>query len=148
MDASQYLRRKREAMSMYVKRELFQDAGFRSEMIGKQAATFIANPASIPKVFTPACNTSSPAQGGSACAEPVKPTNCCVSRADLYTTPGITTACCPFQSTVATYLSPCKVIPYQGTTAEQSAAVGRRVNREMGYTTADCCSATNNGGAT
>jgi hypothetical protein len=141
MDASQYLRRKRESMSMFQKRPLFQDAGQRTEMLGMQAATY--KPATATTApFTPACCTSSPAQGGSS-VEAIKPTTCCTDRSYLYTAPGISTPCCPFPSTIATYLSPCKVQCYQGTTAQQATAVARRVNKEMGYSTTDCCGASN-----
>ncbi len=137
MDASTYLRRRKEAMTQYVRRSPYQDAGMRTETLGKQTATFITNT----PVETLACCTTSPAFSGpdASSVTAIKPTNCCVSRDDLYTTPYIVKPCCPFPSETTTYLSPCKVTYYQATPTHQKEAAARMVNRQLGYSTPDCC---------
>jgi hypothetical protein len=132
MDASTYLRRKVEAMPKVIHRDLFQDAGFRTEMLGHSAAVF--KPVVPPTPILPCC-TSSVASGGSF-VEAVKPTTCCVSRDYMYTTPYVTEGCCPIPYMSTSYLSPCTVPCFQATPAQQAAAATRMVNRSN----ADCCS--------
>jgi hypothetical protein len=120
-------------MTQYIRRSPFQDAGMRTETIGKQSATFITNK----PVETLACNTASPAFSGpdASSVTPIKPTNCCVSRNDLYTTPYTVKPCCeiPYMSSL-TYLSPCKVTCYQATPKRLKEAVTNMVNNTNG-----CC---------
>ena len=125
-------------MTQYIRRSPYQDAGMRTETIGKQAATFLTNT----PVETLACNTASPAFSGpdASSVTPIKPTNCCVSRDNLYTVPYMVKPCCeiPYDAPAA-YLSPCKVTCYQATPTQMKEAAARMVNRQLGYSTSDCC---------
>lgn len=121
MDASQYLRRKKEAMQQYIHRTPYLDSGLRTEVLGKNAAavTPIANPRIIP-------NTCCMQTTGTSSGQPAP---CCKNndRSDLYTHPYIVKSCCSYPTVSTTYLSPCKVLEYQATPAQQSEASKRVV---------------------
>ncbi len=121
MDASTYLRRKKEAMTTYIHRTPYLDAGLRTEVLQKNAAAVTpqANPHIVP-------NTCCIQETGTS-SQTAAP--CCKNndRSDLYTTPYITLPCCPIPYLSTTYLSPCKVLPYQATPAQQSEASARVV---------------------
>ena len=121
-------------MTQYVRRSPYQDAGMRTETIAKQAATFITNT----PVETLACNTASPAFSGpdASSVTPIKPTNCCVSRDNLYTAPYMVKPCCeiPYDAPAA-YLSPCKVTCYQATPKRQREVATLQGNIKN----SDCC---------
>lgn len=110
----------------------------RTETIGKQAATFLTKT----PVETLACNTASPAFSGpeASSVTAIKPTNCCVSRDNLYTVPYMVKPCCeiPYDAPAA-YLSPCKATCYQATPTQVKEAAARMVNKQLGYSTSDCC---------
>ena len=111
MDAGQYLQMKKAAQTNYIHRTIFKDAGFRTETIGKAAAA-----------------SASASAAGTCCSALLDNT--------LYTTPYITTPCCPITYNVSTVQLPVQnTYCVQGTQSTQSYAVMLAVNKARG----DCC---------
>ncbi len=120
-------------MTQYVYRSPFQEAGHRTESIGKSAAA--VTPHSRPNKILP-CETAKPSLTSSENSKS-HTVGCCNSRDNLYTTPYMVLPCCPYPTETKEYLSPCKVLPYYSTPSQYKTAVANRINNEAG-----CCEST------
>jgi hypothetical protein len=119
MDASTYLRRKKETMTQYIHKPTFMDAGLRTNVLGKIAgASHYVSPNTKVAPINP-CDTANMGFTGSATATPVfvQP-GCCVPPA----TGSIVKPCCDMIYEPEQYVQACKVVPYYGTPAQQSEA--------------------------
>jgi hypothetical protein len=125
MDASTYLRRKKESLGQYIHKPAFMDAGARTEMVvGKAAANayYVSPATAFAPIAKSSCTTcGSTGYSGSASAQPYKaPPGCCVTR----DTTSITRACCPMiYEASSTYTPACKVTEYCAPRTAQTEAV-------------------------
>jgi hypothetical protein len=131
MDASAYLRRKKEAMTQYIHRTPYLDAGVRTEMLARNAASV----SKYPHVVQTCCSGVPPQTTSNS-------SDCCQAnnRNDLYTTPYITKGCCPMIYAVSTPTSTVCSYSYQATPAQQRAAWAHLVNSSN----ASCCTQVEN----
>lgn len=125
MDASTYLRRKKESMTQYIHKPAFMDAGTRTELLGRAAGSAHYVSPNVKPAAIATCLTSKPAFTGSATAEPVKVAapGCC-SAADANS---ITIPCCTMIYEPSSTIPVCKVQPYVGTRIQHSEAVASHV---------------------
>lgn len=130
MDASTYLRRKKEAMTQYIHRTPYLDAGIRTEMLAHNAASV----SKYPHVVQTCCS-GVPEQTNSNSSA------CCQAnnRNDLYTTPYITLNCCPMIYNSTPTSSVC-AYSYMATPAQQKEAWAHLVNSSN----ASCCTQVEN----
>ena len=119
MDASTYLRRKKETMTQYIHKPTFMDAGLRTSVLGKVAgASHYVSPNTKVAPIDP-CQTAAIAFTGSATAKPVFVQPGCCAVAD---NASIAIQGCPMIYEQPSYIESCKVTPYHGTPAQQSEA--------------------------
>ncbi len=117
MDASTYLRRKKESMEKYIATPKCMDAGLRTSMLSKTGAHYVSPNTKVAPINP--CSTSTVGFTGSATAKPVfvQP-GCCITS----DTRPIVLPCCDMIYEQDKYVSACKVQPYYGTPAQQSEA--------------------------
>jgi hypothetical protein len=116
MDASTYLRRKKESMIQYIHKPAFVDAGTRTEFLGRTAGSaHYAGQTAQPAI--PTCMTSKPAFAGATPVKVVAP-GCCITD-----TQSITLPCCEMIYEPPHNTTACKVEPYVGTRIQHNAAV-------------------------
>jgi len=128
MDASTYLRRKREAMPQIIARNSSMDAGMRTEMLGRAVNSTFISKNSVNGVVTDCCQALP--SYGSANTQPIKaPETCaniCGSMNERYTAPYIEVQGFPIQYMSTSYILQPKVMPFQevpGLASQKIAAV-------------------------
>jgi hypothetical protein len=118
MNASEYLNYKKRQCVKTIARNQCMDAGLRTDMLAKAANTHFVSKNQLSTLTLAMCETANKGYGGDY-NTPIKSTETCgVTCAylkDRYTAPFITTAGCPIPYVSTSYLSPCKVQPFQGT---------------------------------
>ncbi len=152
MDASQYLRRLAERCPKTVSRSQCVDASQYTQMKGLAATITYISPASVETAATAIqplpCELGRPTGyglGTNGSVDPVKPPagfpsqgvcdGVCGFFTNRYTTPTVELPACEYTQFSTAYTSVCVKPCVQGTTAEQSAAVKTRIDRDI-YT---CC---------
>lgn len=123
MNSSEYLKHKIAAQTNYIHRQKPIDASLYTEIKRKAADSYYVSPND--KTVPP---TQSTGLKGSATVVPIKPSSGCESSAmcsqlsDTYTSPYIIKPCVEIPYPAPnTYVSPCKVQPFQSTRAQISA---------------------------
>ncbi len=148
MDASQYLRRLAERCPKTVSRSQCVDASLYMQMKGLAATITYISPIAVEEAATGVlplpCELGRPVGyglGTNGAVEPVKPPAGCPSQGvcdfftNRYTAPTVELPGCEYTQYSTAYTSVCVKPCVQGTTAEQSAAVKTRVDRDI-Y---NCC---------
>ncbi len=105
MDASTYLRRKKESMPQYIHRPVCVDASTRTERIARAAGSAYYVSPNVKPAVIPTCLTSKPAVTGNVDAIKVLPG--CASDVGP-----ITLSCCSMIYEPETPVTSCKVEPY------------------------------------
>jgi hypothetical protein len=128
MDASTYLRRKKESLGQYIHTRKTMDAGLQTSIIGNNAsAAHYVSPNTKTAPINP-CETAKVAFTGSASAQPVRiqavAPGCCPLPDTATILP-----CCPMIYEPERYIPTCKVLPYFATPAQQKEAGALRPMR-------------------
>ena len=113
MDASTYLRRKRESMPQYIHKPTVMDAGQRTAILSQSAGSAHYVSPNAAKDLTTCASHTTHGFAGSATATPVRVPGCCAApSAGPITLPGCERIYEPSHTPTA-----CKVTPYFGTRA-------------------------------
>jgi hypothetical protein len=111
MNASEYLNYKKKQCSKTIARNQCIDAGLRTNMLAKATNTYFLSKSSLITIK----NTGFAGDDVTPVAATLRCGPTCDTMNDRYTTPFITVSGCPITYLSTTYVSPCKVEPYQST---------------------------------